>query len=346
MESLRLDLFLPPMLIAFSFSAVIMLFFILIPFFQRSRWREDDRHKTKTLSRLGGLALLLSFVVTALLDPNLVITREFIGLFVGAGLILFFGLWDDMKEVGWKIQIFFQVTLAFIVFLFGVRIVSITNPLGGIFLFPEQGITLLFGFFILLFWILLVMNAMNWLDGVDGVCGGVSIITLATIFFLSLKPEVNQPPIALLCVIGIGAILGFLFFNFYPARILAGTVGALFLGFLIAVLAVIAGTKIATAFLVLSLPIADALWVIGERFRDNVSIFQGDQRHLHYKLLRLGWKESSVAWFFFVVTALIALLALSTEALGKFVALVLIFGLIFSLLALVGYSVKRKERGV
>ncbi|MDP3957782.1 MAG: undecaprenyl/decaprenyl-phosphate alpha-N-acetylglucosaminyl 1-phosphate transferase, partial [bacterium] len=129
----------------------------------------------------------------------------------------------------------------------------------------------------------------------------------------------------------------------YPARILAGTVGSMFLGFLVATLAVIAGTKIATALLVLSLPIADAFFVIWQRLREGVSIFQPDKRHLHYKLMELGWSERRIAWFFFGVTALIALIALNTQALGKFLALLLILGVLFSLLFFVDFKTRKKE---
>jgi UDP-GlcNAc:undecaprenyl-phosphate GlcNAc-1-phosphate transferase len=188
------------------------------------------------------------------------------------------------------------------------------------------------------------MNAMNWLDGADGLCGGVSLITLTTIFFLSLKPEVFQPPIAILSVVGVGVVLGFLLFNVYPARILAGTVGSMFLGFLVATLAVIAGTKIATALLVLSLPIADALFVIWQRFHEGVSIFQPDKRHLHYKLMGLGWSERRITWFFFSVTALIALIALNTQALGKLLAIFLVLCVLFFLLFFVDYKTRTKKK--
>ena len=238
---------------------------------------------------------------------------------------------------------FFQVAVTALIFIFGIRITALTNPFGGVWLLP-YGDLILPGFLLLLVWVFLVMNAMNWLDGLDGLCGGVSFITFITIVFLSLKPEVYQPPIAILAIIGAGAVAGFLLFNMYPARILAGTVGSMFLGFLVATLAVIAGTKIATAFLVLSLPIADALFVIWQRLRDGVSIFQPDKRHLHYKLMELGWSERRIAGFFFLVTALIAGIALYTQALGKAVALLLVLGIIFSLLLFVDRKTRLKKR--
>jgi UDP-GlcNAc:undecaprenyl-phosphate GlcNAc-1-phosphate transferase len=339
-----LTLFLSPFLTAFTLTAGLILVFLLVPLFRRKAWRFGERHRYgQALSRHGGIAMLIAFLITFFFDPHLVMTREFIGLFIGVVLISLFGLWDDVSELGWKIQVFFQVALAVVIFIFGMRIASITNPFGGVWMFPAEGFVIP-GFLMLFLWLFLVMNAMNWLDGLDGLCGGVALITLLTVFFLSLKPEVNQPPIALLSIIGVGAVSGFLLFNIHPARILAGTVGSMFLGFLIAVLAIVAGTKIATALLVLALPIADALWVIGERLRAGASVFQPDQRHLHYKLRELGWSEGRIAWVFSLVTAVIAVIALNTQSLGKFVAILLVLAIIFSLLLFVEQKTKSKKR--
>lgn len=344
---MRFELFLPPLLISFALTAGLILLFLLVPLFQRKIWRSGKRHGRKgSISRLGGMAMLIAFSITLLFDPHLVLTKEFVGLLIGSIVILFFGFWDDVSELHWKTQVFFQAALAALVFIFDMRILSLTNPFGGAWIFPAEGF-IIPGFLILFLWLFLVINSMNWLDGLDGLCGGVTFITLGTIFFLSLKPEVNQPPIAILSAIGVGAAAGFLLFNINPARIVAGTAGSTFLGFLVAVLAIIAGTKIATALLVLALPIADALWVIGERLRAGVSVFQPDQRHLHYRLMELGWSEGRVAGFFFLVTAVIGAIALNTAALGKLVAILLVLGIIFSLLLFVERKVKRAgTRGV
>lgn len=339
-----IELFLTPFLTAFALTAGLTLLFLLAPLFRRAVWRRETRHGyKKTISRLGGVAMLIAFIFAVFFDPHLVLTREFYGLLFGGVLIFIFGLWDDLSELGWKIQVFFQVALTVLIFIFGMRITSLTNPFGGIWVLPYSDLVVP-GFIILFVWIFLVMNAMNWLDGIDGLCGGVSLITLTTIFFLSLKPEVFQPPMAILSVIGVGVVLGFLLFNVYPARILAGTVGSMFLGFLVATLAIIAGTKIATASLVLSLPIADAIFVVWQRFHEGVSIFQPDKRHLHYKLLELGWSERRIVWFFFSVTALIALIALNTQALGKFLAILLVLCVLFSLLFFVDYKTRTKKK--
>lgn len=337
------DLFLTPFITALALTAGLILVFLLTPLFRRAMWRVETRHgHKKTISRLGGVAMLCAFSFAVFFDPHLVLTREFYGLLFGGALIFIFGLWDDLSELGWKIQVFFQVALTVLIFIFGIQITSFPNPFGEAWFLSENTFVIT-SFLLLLAWVLLVMNAMNWLDGLDGLCGGVSLITFVTIFFLSLKPEVYQPPMAILSVIGIGVVLGFLFFNVYPARILAGTVGSMFLGFLVATLAVIAGTKIATAFLVLSLPILDACFVLWQRLREGDSLFRPDKRHLHYRLLALGWSERQIAAFFYSITAVIAVIALNTQAMGKLVALFLVLGIIFSLLLLVHQSTRAKR---
>ncbi len=338
------ELLLAPLLVSFTLTAGIILVFLLVPLFRRAIWRVSGRHGHKRhISRLGGVAMLAAFVFAVFFDVHLVLTRELYGVLFGGVLILVFGLWDDLSELGWKIQVFFQAAITVLIFTFGLHITALTNPFGGVWMVPYSDLVLP-SFLLLFAWVALVMNAVNWLDGLDGLCGGVALITFVTMLVLSLKPEVYQPPIAILAIIGAGAAAGFLLFNVYPARILAGTVGSMFLGFLIATIAVIAGMKIATALLVLSLPIADALFVILQRFREGVSIFQSDRRHLHYKLMELGWSERRVALFFFCVTALIALIALNTQSLGKLVALLLVLGIIFSLLFFVHHKTRLKER--
>lgn len=343
---MRFDLFVPPFLIVFALTSGLCLLFLLVPLFRRQIWRYGERHQGKnTLSRLGGVAMCVAFLFTAIADPHLVLTREFFGLLVGGILVCVFGLWDDIRELGFKAQMFFQVSMTVLLFIFGIRITSLRNPFGEAWIFPDQGMVPIFlGFGLLFIWVLLVMNAVNWLDGLDGLLGGVSFITFITIFFLSLKPEVNQPPVAILAIIAAGTVGGFLLFNVHPAKILAGTSGSFFLGFLITVLAVIAGTKIATALLVLALPIADALWVLRERLVSGSSLFQADQRHLHYRLRDLGWSEGHIAWFFFLLTTCISIIALSTEALGKFIALFLVLAIIFSLLIFVAHKTEQKKQ--
>jgi len=299
--------------------------------------------KKEKAIRWGGIALILSFTATLFLTPELFISQSLGGILIALGIILLVGLWDDWHRLDWKSQLVFQIAVAILVFIFGVRVEYITNPLGGIF-FLNLGKYLLPSLFFTIIWIVILINAVNWLDGLDGLSGGVTLFCAFTLFFLSLKPEVNQPPMGIITMALAGAILGFLIFNFYPARILAGTSGAWFMGFIIAVLAIFAGAKIATALLVMSLPVIDAFWVIGERLRSGNSVFKGgDKKHLHSKLLKLGWSPRRIVLFFYSVTFFIVLVALNTRAIGKLITIILVAVIMTTALVFINKKISRQK---
>jgi len=316
-----------PFIIAFLLTTVLAATLIYLG--KKINWKaRNSLHHIKkgNVLRLGGVAMILAFNLTLLLDKNLIIEKGLMGVMLATGAILIFGFWDDIKELSWKKQLAFQILLAFFVALMGVRIYYFANPYGT----GLISLGVVASFLAVIFWIVIVMNAMNWLDGIDGLSGGVTLIGALSIFFLSLKPEVYQPPMAIISLCLAGVSLGFLAFNFYPSKIIAGTTGSMFMGFLLAVLAIFAGTKIATAILILALPLIDFLWVIQERIRNKKSIFKPDQKHLHYKLLELGWSQKKVDICFYLVTLFIAIIALNTRAMGKSLTLI-----VFSLAAVI-----------
>ncbi len=314
-------------LIPFITSFLLSIFFICLAFlfFKKniSEGRDSFRHIHKNIFRWGGLAIIFSFNLAILLNRDLYISFELWGIMVASLLILVVGIWDDIRELSWKIQLLFQSLIAGLVFLFGIRIQYLVNPFAGQMIQLDSGWLIGISFLAGLIWILLLMNAMNWLDGIDGLSGGVTLIAAATIFFLSLKAEVNQPPMAIIAMILGGSILGFLIFNFNPGKIMAGTAGSMFMGFALAALAIFSGTKIATTLLVLFIPIVDLLWVVWERWKKGKSIFIPDKNHLHHKLLELGWSQRRIALSFYATTGLIAVVALNTRALGKSITLIL-----------------------
>lgn len=315
--------YLAPFLEAFFFT--IFIISIILPLAKKIRWSERKavRHIHKIgVFRVGGIAMILGFNLAILLNKDLVITPELFGFMVASIVLLLVGVWDDVQELFWKTQLFFQMAAAFFVFIVGVRIYYITNPLTGGVINLDMGGTVLISLALVIFWIVFVINAINWIDGVDGLSGGISLISIGTIFFLSFKPEVNQPPVAIISSILFGVILGFLVFNFNPARVLAGTSGAMFLGLSLAILAIFSGTKIATAILVLVIPIIDFIWVVGERVSHKQSIFRPDNNHLHHKLLEIGWSQKKIAIYYYTVTSIIALIALNTRTIGKSITLI------------------------
>ncbi len=315
--------YLSPFLEAF-FSTVIIIM-LISPLAKKISWsgRGVKRHIHKAgVYRIGGIAMVLAFNLAIFLNKELIITPELLGFMVASIILMFVGVRDDLKEIFWKMQLFFQMATAALIFIMGVRIYYVTNPLTGGVINLDLGNTVLISLAIVVFWIVFVINAVNWIDGVDGLSGGISLISIGTIFFLSFKPEVNQPPVAIISSIVFGAILGFLIFNFNPAKIIAGTSGAMFMGLSLAVLAIFSGTKIATAILVLVIPIIDFIWVVGERLKNKRSIFRPDNNHLHHKLLEIGWSQRKIAIYYYVVTTIVALVALNTRIIGKSVTLI------------------------
>lgn len=310
--------YLVPFLEAFFFTIFIILF--LLPLARKIHWgeRNSKRHiHKKNIYRIGGIAMVLAFILAVLLNKDLVITPELTGFLLASVLLMFVGIRDDIKEIFWKTQLFFQMASAIFVFIVGVRVYYITNPLTGGVIDLDLGKTVLVSLAVVVFWIVFVINAINWIDGVDGLSGGISLISVGTIFILSFRPEVNQPPVAIISSIIFGVILGFLIFNFNPARIMAGTSGAMFMGLALAILAIFSGTKIATAVLVLVIPIVDFIWVISDRIKNKQSIFKPDNNHLHHKLLEIGWSQKKIALHYYIITIIIALIALNTKTIGK-----------------------------
>jgi len=331
---------------ATSFIFTILLVSAAKFFAKKINWsgRNSTRHiHSDNVFRVGGIAMIIAFNLAILFNRDLFITVQLYGIMIASLLILAVGVWDDVREVFWETQFFYQISAAILVFIFGLRIYSLTNPITGGVLNFNVGPGVVLSILLVIFWIVVMINSMNWLDGVDGLSGGVSFICAITIFILSLQPEVNQPPVAILALIFSGATLGFLFFNFYPSIVLAGTAGSMFMGFFLAALAIFAGTKIATAILVLSLPIIDFVWVIGERIRRRASIFKADKNHLHHKLLELGWSQRKIALHFYAITILIAIVALNTRAIGKSITLGITVVIMVSALVIINKKLAQKE---
>lgn len=332
-----------------SFFITIALIFAGIFLGKKVDWsgRKEARHiHDGKILRIGGIAMIIAFNSAIFSNPDLVMNIPLYGFMAATLIIMLVGVWDDRRELFWKTQLFCQFAVAILVFILGVRIYYITNfATGGIVNF-DSGLWVLFSIFLVVGWIILMINSMNWIDGIDGLSGGITFIGAVTMFFLSLKPEVNQPPMAIIAMILAGTAMGFLIFNFNPAFVLAGTSGSMFMGFSLAVMAVFSGTKIATAVLVMAIPLIDFIWVIGERLRQGRSIFKPDKNHLHHKLLELGWSQWKIALYFYTITIGVAVIALNTQAIGKVVSLVGIVAIMVVALVIVDRKMGVKNKKI
>lgn len=300
--------------------AVAVLFLIIrIPLFKylivRHEMGRNDAFPA--YYRFGGAVLATLFLVMLMTDARLEWNAPFMALCIGSLAIIIFSLADDFGHVTWPWHLSFQTLLGILVFSSGMRF-DIQSYFQGM-LSDWPAMLSLVG---IILWIILIMNALNWVDGTDGLMPGIAAFSFGTIFILALRPEVNQPTIAILSMILFGLSLGLLFFNWYPAKILAGTGGAYFFGFALATIALYAGTKVATLLIVLSIPIFDAFFVLVHRLIEGHSPFFPDKSHLHHLLLAHGWHPTWIASTYLILTGLLGLLALALQDANKVLAFI------------------------
>ena len=333
-------LYLMPLLFSLALSLTLCLGIISIAKRLRivdTRIGERHLHK-KHISRFGGIAIALAFLLTLLWDRNLVVSQSMWAILGGLFVLAIGGVADDVRQLSWKKQILIQVAAVLFAFWLGAFPRYVSNPFGEGLLYFSSPLLVLMGVLVIGGWVIALMNTINWIDGIDGVGAGVALIGAVTLFFLSLKPEVNQPPVAIMSVAFAGAVGGFLFLNFYPARIFAGTAGAVGMGYLLAILSIFAGGKVATTLLVMAIPIVDAFWVILSRFREGKSIFKPDNRHLHHALIVAGFSERQVCVTYCAVTMVIAGAALSVGALGKVIVFSIALGCVSLTIGIIRYK--------
>lgn len=284
---------------------------------------------------VGGVIFYVVFLAVAgfFLDWNLQIT----GVVVGALILLVVNLIDDLKGLSPWPRLMAQGLAALCVVFSGVRVDHVTNPFGGA--IDLSGLQVSFGvgthfvsvslvtLFVTVFWILAMVNTMNWLDGLNGLPSGVTVIAALTIFALAVRPNfhaIDQTQTAILAISVAGMALAFWLFDFYPAKILMGDTGSMFFGYMIAVLAILSGGKIATAFLVLGLPLIDFAWVIVRRMFEGKSPFRGDLRHFHHRLVSAGLSERKALFVVYAVCAAFGVTALFLGTAQKLVAVIVL----------------------
>jgi UDP-GlcNAc:undecaprenyl-phosphate GlcNAc-1-phosphate transferase len=295
---------------------------------QRSYWTSPGNGVPRT----GGIALFGGFIggavlIFALWPPaNPADIRRLIAVIAGTVLVFLFGLWDDRQElVPWP-QFVAQAMAALIAVTGTVFIERFTNPLTNqLVVIPD--VVPFFGWGIVVaitvFWVMGMMNTVNWLDGLDGLATGVGLIA-ATMFAIH-SYRLGQPEIALFPTALAGACLGFLPFNFYPARVFLGTAGAMVLGYALATLSILAPARIATALLVLVVPIVDVAWLIVSRWRRGTSPTQAGRDHLHYRLLGLGLSQRQIVLIYYLLCLSFGVMALlAPSRLFKLIALLVL----------------------
>lgn len=281
----------------------------------------------KPIPLMGGLAIYLSFagalLVAAAVTGDIIGTISWpmvIGVVLGGAVIVAGGVWDDIRNLPPKRQIVFPILGALIVILSGVGIAKLSNPLGGfIMLTAPVSAALVFPY------LLGAVYATKLSDGLDGLVTGLGAIGSLLIMALSLTHKYFQPDVALIAAIAAGAFIGFLFWNFHPAKIFLGEGGATFTGFVLGILSIISGAKIAVVLMALGVAVTDAAWVIMRRvFWEKKSLAAGDRKHLHHRLLDAGLSQRQAVILLWLISAIFGASTLLLQSSGKIIAFILL----------------------
>ena len=262
---------------------------------------------THVIPRLGGLAIYIGFMAAVLFCVPL--QHELVGMLLGCTAIVAVGIWDDICNIPAKVKLVGQILAACIPIAFGIQIEWLTNPFGDIIVLPE-----IIAIPVTIFWIIGFTNTVNLIDGLDGLAAGVAFIASISMFLLAYN--LNQFLPALVIVSMAGAALGFLQYNFNPAKIFMGDTGSMLLGYTLSVAAVLGLVKTAATvalvvpIIALGLPILDTTFAIIRRKMSGVPIFQPDKGHLHHRLLALGMTQKQAVLIMYFVSMILGIVAL------------------------------------
>jgi len=352
------------------------------------------RMHSKPLPLLGGIAIFMAFFVVLgyyifftqriLFPDSSILLKHIIGIFAGGAILMAGGFLEDKYNLKPSRQIIFPILAAIIVISAGLGIKYITNPFGGIVqldiykivLFRFKGIPYRISLpsdIITFFWILGMIYTTKLLDGLDGLAAGITTIGAIVIFLASFSKFYVIPQVALMSAILAGSCVGFLLFNFNPAKIFLGEGGSTLCGFLLASLAILSQGKIAVTLLVMGIPILDVVWVIARRLRHQIAsppsilpsntvahrqrlcrrsagrragltkgglrgVLQPDRKHLHHRLLDAGFSHRGAVIFLYCITGIFGVASLFLQSKGRGMALA---GLVLVMVVLGVWVVRR-----
>lgn len=333
--------------------------------------RLDPQRKIhqKPIPLLGGPPLFFGFFISLFLlfvfnqwPVGQISIKNLIGVLIASALLVISGVLDEKKNLKPVWQLIPSLFAILIVIGSGIGIKYINNPFGDGLIFLEQNkieITRLNSVpyylswpadLITFIWLLVVIYAIKLLAGLDGLVPGIVSVGSLIIFCFCVFTAFVQPQVASLAIILTGVSLGFLIFNFHPAKIFLGTSGEMFLGLMLGVLAVISGSKIAILLLILGIPILDLIWIVFRRvFKEKRSPFRADRKHLHFRLLDFGFSHQGAViflWSISLIFGLIGLLFPTTKikvlALGLLILVMVVLAIIITRQQKID---KKKENG-
>ena len=314
--------------------------------------KDDRRVHNVPIPRLGGLAIYLATIISMVIFLD--IDKSILSIMIGGTIIVITGIIDDVKPMSARLKLVFQIIAAVVLIIGDVRIEFLGNP------FVENGIIDL-GIFSIpatIFWVVGITNTLNLIDGLDGLSAGVGAIAAVSLFFVAASLDYfDTSVVMIMCAIIAGSAFGFLPHNFNPAKIFMGDTGALFLGYMLSVVAIegamksVATITIVVPILALGLPIFDTTFAIIRRVINRRPISEADKGHVHHRLLAKGLSQKQAVLTLYVVSAIFGSSAVLMAGLrpeygvvviGIVLTLVFLGAVRFGIIGAV--DVKKKER--
>lgn len=324
-------------IIHIAFLIAMAVAYIVTPFVIKLAYKvgaidvpKDNRRVHKVpIPRLGGIAIFIGFMVSLLVTFRL--DKKLIAVIIGAAIIVIMGFFDDIKPLSAKVKLLGQLIAAGIVVYSGIKIDFITNPLSYLFdsannPYIQLGI---WSYPLTVIWIVGITNAINLIDGLDGLAAGISTISAVTLSIIAII--LSQDYMAVMALTLAGATIGFLPYNFNPAKIFMGDTGSLFLGYMLSVISIMGVLKSAAALSIIvpifaiGLPIFDTLMAIIRRSLSGKSFMEADKGHLHHKLLDKGLSQKQAVLTLYSISAILGFSAVMLIEATLKVAIALIF---------------------
>ncbi len=318
----------------------------------------DRKNHSRAVPLLGGAAIFVSFFAVlfflyfkGIWPAGYLHLRQLAALFAGGAILIFGGVLDDRFNLRPSRQIIFPILAAGVAVLGGIHFTFIRNPFGGIIdlgylnvsVFQYLNISFPADFLSFL-WLLGIIYTTKLLDGLDGLSAGTAGIASLFIAALALRPELSQPQTALISLVLFAVLIGFLIWNFHPARIFLGEGGSTLVGFLVGSLAIAAGSKVATTLLVLGVPLFDVAAVITRRLLRHAPITEGDRGHLHFRLLDIGLSHRRAVLIYYCLSFIFGGLSWFLGTAAKTFALLILFLMFIIILFLVRHKRPVKQQ--
>lgn len=322
-----------------SFLAAALSAPLVIAIYKKFNWIDDPRLQNhpkvvhdQPVPRGGGLVVAIGMAVALLV--TLTWAPSLWGVVSGGLILLVSGTLDDRYDLNPYLRYALNIVAALLVLLSGIGIDFVTNPLGeGVVHLDLWQLNLSWQSFywqlalpadlLALIWIVWNMNAVNWSKGVDGQMPGFVAIAAFFIALLSLRfqGDVQQQVVTILALATSGAFAGLLVWNVYPQKMMPGYAAGSLAGFLLAVLAILSGAKLATVLLLLAIPTVDGIFVVSRRIAQGRSPFWGDRSHLHHRMLDAGWSKRKIAIFYWLMTFVFGVISLQLDSRQKLYAM-------------------------